>query len=280
MSLVLTATVQSGTYALAEAYLYTQEAFRSYLDHLEPAGALAMIDDSFERTLKNTVTAVAVLERTLGVRGDEAMKHVAVMFNARPREPGYKYLLVVSPSPLSEERIRRLAAEVPRWPLTALWLPGVSATPQFQSLSDGGADAFVRSAAMNYAPPTDDKPYLNFFAKRFGDVLEALGPYLALSVLMTAVLVAMFAADKRSRGSAAQRSTALAALFGVGFMFMGLGLLHKLTLAVGGPTYVLAVLLFALLLYCGLGSLAFGRFAASLRPASARSRSSSQSSAP
>src|SRR5439155_16449147 len=55
MSLVLTASVQSGTYALAEAYLYTVEAFRSYLDHLEPSGALALIDDSFERTLKNTV---------------------------------------------------------------------------------------------------------------------------------------------------------------------------------------------------------------------------------
>src|SRR5207245_5093015 len=48
-------------------------------------------------------------------------------------------------------------------------------------------------------------------------------------------------------------------------MFMELGLLHNLTLAVGGPTYVLCVLLFALLLYCGLGSLVFGRFAPWLR---------------
>ena len=64
MSLVLTASVQSGTYALAEAYLYTVEAFRSYLDHVEPSGALALIDDSFERTLKNTVTAVSMLEHT------------------------------------------------------------------------------------------------------------------------------------------------------------------------------------------------------------------------
>ena len=35
MSLVLTASAQSGTYALAEGHLYTQEAFRSYLEHLE-----------------------------------------------------------------------------------------------------------------------------------------------------------------------------------------------------------------------------------------------------
>lgn len=49
-------------------------------------------------------------------------------------------------------------------------------------------------------------------------------------------------------------------------MFMELGLLHKLTLAVGGPTSVLSVLLFALLLSCGLGSFVSGRFAPFLGP--------------
>ena len=265
MSLVLTATAQSGTYALAEGYLYTEEAFQSYLDHLEPTGALAMIDDSFERTLKNTVTAMAVLEHKLGLRSDEAMKRIAVIFNPRPREPGYKYLLLVSPTPLSAGRIQRLAAEVPRRPLNALWLPGVAATPQFQALADNGAEAFVRAATLNLAPPTDDKPYLNFFAKTPEEVLRALGPYLALSLLMAAALVAIFVADSMSFGGAGRRSTALAGLYGVGFMFMELGLLHKLTLAVGGPTYVLSVLLFALLSYCGLGSLVSGRFAPFLR---------------
>src|SRR5262249_15171825 len=37
--------------------------------------------------------------------------------------------------------------------------------------------------------------------------------------------------------------------------------LHKLTLAVGGPAYVLSVLLFGILLSCGLGSLASARLA-------------------
>ena len=49
-------------------------------------------------------------------------------------------------------------------------------------------------------------------------------------------------------------------------MLMEMGLLHKLTLAVGGPVYVLCVLLFALLLYCGLGSLGSARLAPAFRP--------------
>jgi MFS family permease len=265
MSLVLTATAQSGTYALAEGYLYTEEAFRSYLDHLEPTGAIAMIDESFERTLKNTVTAVTVFEHTLGLRSDEAMKRIAVIFNPRRREPGYKYLLLVSPTPLSDERIRRLGTEIPQRTLDALWLPGVAATPQLQALAERGADAFVRAAAINLTPPTDDKPYLNFFAKTPEDVLRVLRPYLVLSLLMATALVAMFVTDGMSAGVAGRRSTALAGLYGVGFMFLELGLLHKLALAVGGPAYVLSVLLFALLLACGLGSLASGRFASVLR---------------
>ena len=257
MSLVFTASAQSGTFALAEGYLYTKEAFRSYLDHLEPNGALAMIDDSFERTLKNTVTAVAVLEHTSGLRSDEAMKHIAVIFNPE-REPGYKYMLLVSPTPLSEERIRKLAAEGPRRSIRALWLPQGGATPQFRALADMGVEAFVRRATINLEPPTDDKPYLNFFAKSTGEVLGVLLPYLALSLVMAAALIALFVADTRGAGPS---STALAGLYGVGFMFMELGLLQKLTLAVGGPTRVLSVLLFALLLFCGLGSLVSSRFA-------------------
>jgi spermidine synthase len=265
MSLVLTGSPQTGTYALAEAYLYTKEAFRSYLDHLEPTGWLAIIDDSFERTLKNTVTAAAVLQQTLGVRSDEAMQRVAVLFDPSESEGGYKFLLVVSPAPLSVEQMTQLAQEVTRRHLSWLWLDAVAAHPDFQTLADKGAQAFARASALNLEPPTDDKPYLNNFAKAPAAVLELLAPYLAVSALMVAALLAMFVTDLTARGAAGRRATALAALYGVGFMFMELALLHKLTLAIGGPTYVLCVLLFSLFLYCGLGSLVFARFAVVLR---------------
>ena len=264
MSLVLTATAQSGTFALAEGYLYTKEAFESYLDHLEPAGMLAMIDDSYARTLKNTVTAVAALQQSRGLASNAAMNHIAVVSNPQ-REPGYKYMLLVSPTPLSRERIQRLTAEVPRRSLQAVWVPGVATTPLLQTLSEGGVDAIIEAAPMNVAPPTDDKPYLNFFAKTPADIFQTLRPYILLSLLMAAALAVMILADSRSVGAAGRQSSALAALYGVGFMFVELGLLHKLTLAVGGPTYVLSILLFALLLSCGLGSLVSGHFAGPVR---------------
>src|SRR5439155_26973898 len=125
--------------------------------------------------------------------------------------------------------------------------------------------AFVHASDMNLEPPSDDRRYLHNFATAPAAVLELLAPYLAVSLLMVAALVTMFVTDMTARGAGGRRATVLAALYGVGFLFMELGLLHKLTLTVGGPTYVLCVLLFALLLYCGLGSLVFGRFAPWLR---------------
>jgi hypothetical protein len=72
----------------------------------------------------------------------------------------------------------------------------------------------------------------------------------------------MIVADVRSPD---QYPSLLAGIYGIGFMFMELGMLHKLTLAVGGPTNVLSVLLFALLLSCGLGSMLSARIAQSFR---------------
>jgi hypothetical protein len=193
------------------------------------------------------------------------MRHVAVIHNPE-REPGYKYMLFVSPMPLSQERIRRLAAEVNTRSLQAVWLPGAATTPLMRTLSSGGVDAIVRAADFNVAPPTDDKPYLNFFAKTPQQILQTFLPYIALALLVATALAAMIVADSGSFRGPEQYSTLLAGIYGIGFMFVELGLLNKLTLAVGGPTYVLSVLLFALLLCCGLGSLLSARIAQSFRP--------------
>jgi hypothetical protein len=216
--------------------------------------------------MKNALAAVSVLQEGSGLSSGEAMKHVAVIHNPG-RELGYKYMLLVSPAPLGEERMRNLAAEVPRRSEKALWLPGVgTAAPEFQTLADKGPDAFVREMPINLAPPTDDKPYLNYFAKGAEETMSVLQPYAGLAMAMGIALLAMFVNDKRSaRACGVPNSTSLAALYGIGFMLFELGLMAKLTLAAGGPTRVFTVLLFALLLFCGLGSLVSSRFANRLR---------------
>lgn len=76
----------------------------------------------------------------------------------------------------------------------------MAATQQFQALADSGAEAFVRTATISLAPPTEDKPYLNFFAKTPGEIVRLFLPYLALSLLMALTLVGMFVGDAMSLG--------------------------------------------------------------------------------
>src|SRR5262249_28446280 len=104
-----------------------------------------------------------------------------------------------------------------------------------------------------------------FFAKTASEVFRLLRPYFLLSLLMAIAWLALVVVDRPGSGSNSRRPTVLAGIYGIAFVVMELGLLHKLTLAVGGPTTVLSVLLFALLLFCGLGSLISARWTSFLR---------------
>lgn len=78
----------------------------------------------------------------------------------------------------------------------------------------------MRAAALDFRPPTDDRPYLIFFARTPGEILHLLRPYFVLLLLTVVVLAAIFVADKPKPGAAGRRSTALAALYGGGFVLI------------------------------------------------------------
>src|SRR5262249_35582645 len=127
---------------------------------------------------------------------------------------------------------------------------------------------------------TDDAPFFWHFV-RFRDVIaspfrstvpnleEGMGERLLLvllgfaSVFATAVLVApLFAMRSVWQGIDFKgRAAIYFAALGLGFMFLEVSLIQRLTLFLGYPTYSLTVTLFALLISTGVGSLATERLA-------------------
>ncbi len=255
MSLVLTATAQSGTYALAEGYLYTKEAFRSYLQSLSDSGFLVVIDDSFDRTLRNIMTTLAVLRENLNQSDKVLMQNFAVLLNPQTEETGYKYLLLVSRNPITGETSKQIQDQASKRGFKILWLSGVAAEPPFGFLLDQGSARFMASYPLKLDPPTDDSPFFFNFSKGARPTWNLLRPYVILILIVGTALIGMlWQGTGLPQFPEQRRASYLAILFGVGFMFIELGLLQKLTLAVGGPTQVLSVLLFAVLFYCGVGS--------------------------
>ncbi len=121
-------------------------------------------------------------------------------------------------------------------------------------------------------PPTDDRPFF-FNMTRLGDLASSppegyfygTDPIrvLALTLVLLLVLCAVafglpIALVPRGRRPPA-RTMAFFAAIGLGFLLLEIALIQRLVLFLGFPTYALSVVLFSLLLFTGLGSLATTR---------------------
>lgn len=180
IDLTLQGASPSGAFGMAEEYRLTVEAFREYLSHLRPDGALCVnlfLLPPPRIELRILATAATALEE-LGVR--DAAGHIAVV-----RSWGSMSILVKR-SPLSRaevERIRRFARD--RW-FDLVSLPGLAAEESnvfvrlpsdeyFRAcsavLSPGKRGSFLDGYLFDIKPVRDDAPFFNHFF-RLGNLRE------------------------------------------------------------------------------------------------------------
>ncbi len=267
----------SGTAAAAhvfsENYLYTAEAFDLYLSRLTEHGILNMMRLEHlppREMLRALTTAVAALRRA-GV-GSPA-PHVA-MISARN---GIFAALLVKRSPFTPEERARLA----RW-VASSDLMVVSAAPGplpmpsvYQAFLEQGDPrreaAFVAAYPFDIAPVTDDRPF--FFRSTFwwhlwrrDPILGGSIPFMEYSLVVLGVVVGVAAllcvflplrlvAAEGRRAPGAARYGVFFATIAIGYMAVEIALLQKFGLFLGHPNYALSVVLAALLLFTGMGSL-------------------------
>jgi hypothetical protein len=170
----------SAAFGMAEEYRLTVEAFREYLSHLRPGGALCInlfLLPPPRIELRILATAATALEE-MGVR--DASRHIAVV-----RSWG-SVTILVKRFPLSGseiERIRRFARE--RW-FDLASLPGL--TPEESNvfvklpsdgyyracaavLTPGQREVFMDRYLFDIGPVRDDAPFFNHFL-RLGNIRE------------------------------------------------------------------------------------------------------------
>jgi hypothetical protein len=135
---------------------------------------------------------------------------------------------------------------------------------------------WYRAYPFDVEPPTDDHPFFGHFFK-WGQAPEVLAmaghtwqPFggagyfallalLALAVFTAGVLILLPLSVRRRRRMKQERQTGIMlgyfALLGLGYLSVEIPLLQRFILFLGYPAYALATVLFALLLFSGLGSL-------------------------
>jgi hypothetical protein len=133
--------------------------------------------------------------------------------------------------------------------------------------------AFCASYRLDVCAPTDDKPFF-FNMRRLADIgakpppgyLYSIDPFrvlvLTLGILAVLCAIGFVLPLAVARGVASRpRAGALSffAFIGFGFLLLEVVLIQRFVLFLGFPTYALSVVLFALLVFTGVGALLSAR---------------------
>lgn len=267
------AATSAGAYALSENGLYTLEAFRLYLKRLSPSGVLTVSRWSGgARQLEISRLALLAKAALVAEGVSEPNRHLALM------SAGDVGNLLVFKAPVEHETLAALdhmAVErgfVRKWPLH----PGEKPSSMVQAVLVVG-DAPFRASGFDLAPPTDDRPY--FFQtidiRHPPDAQKLAGASAnELAVVQLRRLVAIVAAltlalfflpfvlrGRIPRAPGFAEGSFYFASIGLGFMFVELPLIQRLSPWLGHPSRATTVVLTTMLLGAGVGSILAGRLA-------------------
>ncbi len=280
----------AGLYSAAESYLYTTEAFGLYLSRLNDSGILAVTRwlklpprDSL-RLFSTTVSALR--EAGISKRPEE---HIVLIRSWKTST------LLVSMAPFMAEEIEKVRAFSDRRSFDVDYFAGIREDVanrydvQKEATSFKGAtslvgpesERFLRNYLFDVSPTTDDRPYFSHFfrwdkawallqhlRREFLPFVE-IGYVLIIATLVQAVvaggalillpLLGLRRTGERAKGGLSARAV-LGTLFyfgfiGFAFMFLEMALLPKYILLLSHPIYSTAVVLGAVLVFAGCGSL-------------------------
>ncbi len=257
-------------YALLENYLFTREAFAAYLDHLAPAGRLALVVHNHALMLRTIVT-LADLWVERGATAGGVLDHVVVVNGTRadPRAAqAQRPLVLVQKEPYTRRQLSELRAVLDELGLHLYFAPGIAERPLFAPLRRAGIEAMVAAAEGDISPVSDSRPF--FYAVGSGldpKLRNVLWGSLVVCALVLLLPLAHGAVRRVPIDAMPPVVLAIyAAGLGAAFMLVEMYFLQRMGLFLGYPTLSLAATLFGLLMAAGMGSL-FSERVALLRSA-------------
>jgi hypothetical protein len=263
----------SGSYVLAENFLYTVEAVEDYLRILRDDGILSFTIGSLNpdkpKAAGRILSVISDALRNLGF--DHPERHVGVIDSKRLYTN-----VIVRKVPFTADEVARLAERVQELSFRELHLPGRKGNRIIRKLiADTGQTRAELFDHLPYlvTPTTDDRPFFFMFF-RWDSLFahdkvapthtSALGQIVLGLLVITLtvlggvfVLVPLFLFRRRGlRGAGAEHLGVLVyfTCVGLGFMLFEISLIQRFVLFLGYPTYSLSVTLFGLLIFLGVGS--------------------------
>jgi spermidine synthase len=277
MSLVDTwAATGAGAYSLSENGLYTVQAWGHFLDALTPTGVMTVSRWFNPQNVLETGRLISLAAGALRARGvADPEQHIFLAAS------DHLATLIVGKSALTQDEVAALRARVDQLKFKVMLAPADPASsPALRRIllaqTPAELAAIKAESYVDVSVTTDDRPFffnqLDLFdpsaiklaLNRGNGVLrgnlQAMATLLtivalsAVLVLFTIIVPALPALRRTSTGLA-RVGTPYFLLVGLGFMFVEIGLIQRLSTFLGHPVYGLAVGLFGIILSTGVGSL-------------------------
>ncbi len=256
----------SGAYVLAENYLYTKEAIATMYGRLEDGGILQIA------RFAETMEALRLLSNIRAALSSLGVEHIEDSISVL--STGDRMMAVqVKKGPFTLREQRSTVAFTRFAGIDVVYLPSrPSPGPVSDFIRAKDPEPMIDAFPMNISPTTDDHPYFFSYVKwqhpidsikHVGDVPSVsqgnplfILMQLLVSVLLSGLLILLpiaHRADLPKQGTG--RYLVYFSSLGLGFVFIEVSVIQKLTLFLGQPVFSLTVTLFCLLVFTGLGSL-------------------------
>jgi len=259
------AALASGSFALAENYLFTTEAFQDYWTALSDSGYLMMEHQFYmPRLLSEALLALD----NLGIENPET--HIAVYNLPQMR----RKVLLLSKRPLAANFLQIALRDITSENFNDVHLvyPAVDSLKDniYQRIVDLGWEEVADSLAIDISPNNDNRPFaaqMGLWKNLSFDKEARLLPYefrgfpltkLIVFIIIMVVLVLIFPITLipylKKGPSLSLNHFAYFATIGFAYMSVELILMQQFTLLVGPSVYSVAAILMTLLISSGIGS--------------------------
>jgi len=282
----------AGGYALSENYLYTVEAFKQYLNHLNGVnGKLVMVRWSTElpRLIPLAVEELREYEKGTSNQQDISKQILIVedspglTFGPNPQRTFYPVLLVIKNSPFTASELALITERVNKSDAKVIAMPGGYVQPPYDRLllsagnnrnnsnnnnNNNNQQQHQQTLQVSYdpqrlgfelRPPTDDSPF--FFATQLvpSQMVLLIETVLGVSAVLGLLLVYYSKVNKIRLTSSSRFHIVFAMFIGLGFIFLEITFIQRFLLLLGTPIMALTVILFSILLSTGIGAYLSGK---------------------
>jgi len=271
----------AGVYALSESYLYTKEAVKEYIRHLNPEGILC-ITRWLKLPPRDGIKLFATAVESLQELGVENISSQLIFLRSWATST-----LLIKRSPFTSPEIRIIRDFLKERLFDPIWYPGIeiddinhyNILPEAyyyqasQNILFGEREKFYADYSFYIKPATDNSPYFfHFFKwKSLPHLLETMGrqwfPFiewgyivlivtLAQAILLSLILVILPLFSLRKKAASGNKLPIFTYFLslGIGYMFIEISFIQRFILFLSYPIYAVAVVLAAFLFFSGWGS--------------------------